>query len=359
MSDREAFIEGELSRLRRLIGQEITISAAPYLTQVNTDAVRHWTRATGDRNPRYEEKAADTCVAPPALLYAFSPLSVGYRGGLGGFHSLFGGSHWKWQHPLVPGTSVSARTYFAGIDELPSRFAGRMFKQTATTKFSDGDGTSLAEVSSWGMRTDRRASASRAVHESVELASYSAADLADITSQYRQEVETVRSGDASRAGLRPGARLPSMIRGPYSTATAVSFAQAWGGVFISSHGYWFETLAKHPKLGVPGASGAPESPESVHWNSAMARAVGLPDSYDYGPERVAWASILLTNWLADWGQLDELYCEVRGFNYVGDLIRFEGSVTEVAAGSARIEFAGTNQRDEVTISGWGQVSFGE
>lgn len=356
MTERDDYIENELSRLRDLVGEEIKISAAPYLTELNADAIRHWTRATGDRNPRYRTSANEICAAPPCLLYAFSPLSVGYRGGLAGFHSLFGGSHWIWRRPLHSGTSISARSHFAAIDELPSRFAGRMFKQTTTTEFYDSEGISLAQVSSWGLRTDRQASASRAVHQSTALAHYGTADLAAITAQYHKEAEVFRSGGAGRAEFQVGAPVPTMIRGPYSTATAVGFAQAWGGAFISSHGYWFEMLAKHPKLGVSGTSGAPESPESVHWNSAMARAVGLPDSYDYGPERVAWGSILLTNWLGNWGQLDELYCEVRGFNYVGDLVRFEGTVTEAAAESARVEFTGTNQRDEVSISGWAQMS---
>jgi hypothetical protein len=40
-----------LEKLRALIGRELKINAAPHLTEVTADAVRHWAYRIGDRNP--------------------------------------------------------------------------------------------------------------------------------------------------------------------------------------------------------------------------------------------------------------------------------------------------------------------
>ena len=39
----------ELERLRAKIGERVTISEPPHLTEVTRDAIRHWAQATGDR----------------------------------------------------------------------------------------------------------------------------------------------------------------------------------------------------------------------------------------------------------------------------------------------------------------------
>ena len=43
----------------------------------------------------------------------------------------------------------------------------------------------------------------------------------------------------------------------------------------------------------------------------MAKDIGAPGTYDYGPERVSCLSQLMTNWIGDNGFLKKLYAEVR------------------------------------------------
>jgi NADPH-dependent 2,4-dienoyl-CoA reductase/sulfur reductase-like enzyme len=89
-AERGRITDAEVERLRGKLGQRVDVAERPYLTEANGDAIRRWAAATGDRNPLYADAdyAAKSpfagIVAPPCLPYAFSRLSIGYRGGLPG-----------------------------------------------------------------------------------------------------------------------------------------------------------------------------------------------------------------------------------------------------------------------------------
>ncbi|MFM9887696.1 MAG: acyl dehydratase, partial [Burkholderiales bacterium] len=55
--------------------------------------------------------------------------------------------------------------------------------------------------------------------------------------------------------------------------------------------------------------------------------VGVPDAYDYGPERCSWLGHAVTNWIGDDGMLRKLYSEIRRHNPEGDTLYIDGSVT--------------------------------
>lgn len=356
----------ELERVRSRIGEVIEIAEPPYLTEANRDAIRRWAKATGDRNQLYldEDYARDsvhgTMIAPPAILYAFSRTSIGYRGGLPGVHSFFAGSHWRWFEPIKSGTSIRPETQFKDLIELKSRFAGRMFKQLSLTRFMDEGDNVLAEVEGWGMRTERQTAREKGKYGGTELASYTPDDIKQIALQYQQEVPRGRD-TLSWDDVEVGASVPDIIRGPYTATTAVAFEQAWGGLFVRAHGYWFDFLAEHPAAGIANAYGIPEPPEAVHWDTQLAQSVGVPEAYDYGPERIAWLTTMLTNWIGDDGFLEELYCEIRRFNLIGDITYCHGEVEEKLPsdqdgnGRVRVRIWATNQREETTAKGWAIV----
>lgn len=357
----------EVERLRAKLGQRVEVSEPPYLTEANQDAIRRWAAATGDRNRLYtdpEYAAASPyggIIAPPCLPYAFSRLSIGYRGGLPGVHSMFGGSHWTWFRPLPIGSRAEAETRFTDLVELDGRFAGRMFKQISTTTFRTAtDPEPFAQVQGWGMRTERHTARKRNKYGGARLAHYTADDIAAIAEEYAKEQLT---GPQPRYwdDVRVGDELPSIVRGPYTATIAVAFEQAWGGLFVRAHGAWFDYLRDHPAIGIPNAYGVPEPPEAVHWDSQLARSAGVPEAYDYGPERISWLATLVTNWIGDHGFLEELYVEIRGFNLIGDLSRGRGEVQEVLPvgsdghGRVRLTVRIVNQRGDVTAKGWALV----
>lgn len=357
--------DAELDRLRGLLGQVITVAERPYLTEVTRDAIANWAYATGDFNPMYHDSAWASGskygeqVAPPTMLFAFSRTSVGYRGGLPGVHSMFGGAHFRWKRPLRLGQKLSGTTIFEALDELPSRFAGRMFKQVSTTTFADSDGE-VGSITGWGMRVERKAASKRMPSRAPEQPKYTRDEITTIASSYAAEREAP-FGDRPISSVEVGASLGPLVRGPYSGTTAVAFEQAWGGLFVRAHGFWFERIEKHPALGIYNSNGVPEPPEAVHWNTPLARAVGVPDAYDYGPERIAWMAVLLVNWAGPNAFLEELYCEVRGFNIFGDLTSLIGTVRAVDAehGTVTVDVWAENQRKERTVIGWARIRMAE
>ena len=358
--------EVELRRLRAKIGQKVTINEPPHLTEVTRDSVRHWAHATGDRNPLFLDESYARAsrhgglIAPPCQLYAFSRISIGYRGGLPGVHSFFAGSHWRWHEPVRVGERIEPEVTFKDLIELPSRFAGRMFKQLSLIRFPAADGHELASAESWGMRVERVAARQKGKYNKTELAKpYTREQLEEIAHLYSRE--KCRGSDTLYfEDVTIGSSVPEIVRGPYTATTAVAFEQAWGGLFIKAHGYWFDYLRRHPAAGIPNTYNIPEPPEAVHWDTPLARSVGVPEAYDYGPERIAWLATMLTNWIGDDGFLSELYCEVRRFNLVGDLTYCRARVASCEpqdgrTGKVKLDIEAVNQRGESTASGWAVV----
>ncbi|MBI4195244.1 MAG: MaoC family dehydratase N-terminal domain-containing protein [Betaproteobacteria bacterium] len=358
--------EAELTRLRAKIGQIVTISEPPYLTEVTRDSIRHWAHATGDRNLLYLDEVYarasryGTLLAPPCQLYAYSRISIGYRGGLPGVHSFFAGSHWRWKEPIRLGERIEPEVTFKDLVELPSRFAGRMFKQISLIRFLTPGGRELAQAESWGMRVERSAAREKGKYNKLEPARpYMREQLTEIVELYQQE-RCRGSEPLYFEDIVVGSSIPRIVRGPYTATTAVAFEQAWGGLFIKAHGYWFEYLNRHPAAGIPNAYNIPEPPEAVHWDTPLARHVGVPEAYDYGPERIAWLATMLTNWIGDEGFLSELYCEIRRFNMVGDLTYGTGKVVtmdvrDAHTGTVKLEIEAHDQRGETTAAGWAIV----
>ena len=357
--------EEELARLRSKIGMRVEINEPPYLTEVSRDAVRHWAWAIGDKNPLYFDDAYAKkagfggIISPPSMLYAFSRMAIGYRGGLPGVHSFFAGSHWKWKENAKLGDTIKPEVTFKDLELLPSRFAGRMWKQISSIDFKAGDGRMLAQSESWGMRTERTEAKEKGKYDSLEKKVYTKAEIDDLAA--RMCAEKPRGATPLYfEDVEVNSYVPEIVRGPYTATVAVCFEQAWGGLFVWAHSYWYEYIKRHPSAAILNNYGIPEPPEAVHWDTALAKSVGVPEAYDYGPERISWISVMLTNWIGDAGFLEELYCEIRRFNLVGDTTYCRGRVTEKEVlpdgrGRIKLSIEAVDQRDIVTAKGYAAV----
>jgi acyl dehydratase len=356
--------EKALEQLRSRIGREVSVSMEPYLTEVTFDAIRHWAQALGDRNPLWRDGDfarrwghADV-IAPPTILFAFDRLAIGYRGGLPGVHSFFGGTRFRWANTVTRNTPITPTVIFKDLIERESKFGGRSFEQLSEITFVDRQReTTIATAESWGMRVSRSEGRSRGKLKEIETAHYSPTEIDAIAAEYRQE--TVRDEPLLGSDVRVGEEIPSIIRGPYTLTNVVAFEQAWGGLFIMSHGEWFEYLERHPALGLPNSEGVPEPPEAVHWSDAFARKTGVPTAYDYGPERISWLGVMLTNWIGPTGFLSRLDVQVRRFNLLGDLTRCHATVTDLRRDGSRwvasLDVFSANQRGEKTALGTAEV----
>jgi hypothetical protein len=150
-----------------------------------------------------------------------------------------------------------------------------------------------------------------------------------------------------------------MVKGPMTVTGFIAYAQGWGGLYIRANKLAWKQLRKHPGLGIADRFGIPDVPERVHWDPDLARQVGTPDAYDYGPERTSWMTHHLTNWIGDDGFLHKLSAEIRRHNPVGDTLYINGEVTRVfqehGAHYVEITQTATNQDGELSVRAKGIV----
>jgi len=359
MPDFPLITDEALAELRARIGQPFE-RPRPHVTEVTRDSLRHWALGIGDDNPLWldEDYAASTrwggIVAPGSFLYAFDRVVSGYVSGLPGIHAMFAGTDWNWFSPLRLGMRITAEPVLKDLLDLDSSFSGRSVKQTYEVTFRDQDGVELCRADSWCIRTQRSVARERATREHIEPYRWSAEEIAVIAKHY--EAEAPR-GAAPRwwEDVEVGEALDTVLKGPSTVTGFVAFTQGWGSLYVRAHGPAFQMFSAHPALAIPNDQGVPEPPERVHWDSDLARAVGVPAAYDYGPERISWLGHLMTNWIGDDGFLRRLNVQVRRHNIIGDLTTCNGRVigksVEGDAHLVECEVWGDNQRGERTCLG--------
>ena len=339
-----------LAALRARLGRPVP-RPEPYIEVATLDAIRHWAHGIGDRNPYW--RAAG--VAPPTILFAMDRIVSGYVGGLPGVHAMYGGTDFRWERPIRAGERVTGESVLRDLVAKPSRFARRTFQQIYRTTFTDQAGQIVCAADSWCFRTERDTARERAKYGAVAPHRYDGAALEAIRRAYRDEA--VRGAEPRRwEDTSVGETLPEVVKGPLTVTSVIAFVQGWGSLYVRAHGLAWDLFERHPALAIPNAFGVPEPPERVHWDEALARAVGVPGAYDYGPERVAWLGHLVTNWMGDRGALRRLNVQVQRHNLIGDTTWCRGTVSGKAAGGAvHLALAAVNQRGETTAAGAAEV----
>jgi hypothetical protein len=327
--------EQGLDSLRKRIGVKIEKTHTPWVTELNIDAIRHWAWGIGDDNPLWvdPEYAATTphgCVlAPPSSLFATNRVISGYCGGLPGIHAMFAGTNWIWHKTLPVGTAPVVEVYLKELIEHKTRFAGRAIQQIYHADFFGAQGDKLAEADSWVFRTERSAARESADKYNRETPRkvYTDEEIEKIHVMY--ENEKIR-GSVPRywEDVSVGDAVDTIVKGPETATGFIAFAQGWGGLYINADKIAFNIIRKHPGLGIPNNYNIPDFPERVHWEETMAKAVGAPGAYDYGPQRVSWMGHIVTNWMGDTGFLHKLDSKVVRHNPEGDFITITGKVTK-------------------------------
>ncbi len=353
-----------LAALRRLIGQPVEDSLEPWVTEATRDSIRHWAHGIGDDNPLWCDEAYAKAsrhgrlVAPPSFVFPLDRTFSGYVAGLPGVHAMFAGIDVTWHEPIVVGTRFRNRVALKELVEHQTRFAGRAIQQIYRCEFRSDDGRLLAEGDSYCFRTERDTARERgSKYEETKAkppTEYTREKLAEIYALYDEE--EVRGAKPRYVEDVPaGTKLPRMVKGPMTVTGFICFAQGWGGLYIRANKLAWKQLKKHPGLGIPDRFGIPDVPERVHWDDDLARRVGTPAAYDYGPERCSWMSHHLTNWIGDEGFLRSLKVEIRRHNPVGDTVFIDGEVVrtyeEEGRHYAEIAQTAVNQDGELSVKG--------
>lgn len=360
--------EDAVADLRSRIGKPIKRVTAPFYREINDDAARNFAHAIGDDNPLWTDPSYGATtrwgaqLAPPSILYSTDNVVSGAVEGLAGVHAMFAGTDWTWHHPIKVGTRMRTVATLKDMVEHRTRFAGRSFQQIYHVDFHDQDDVKLAEADSWCSRTERDtareegskyAKALEQMHRSTE------AEIDAYFEQYRQERARGREKRLWK-DVNIDDVVDPLLKGPYTVTSAVGFMQAWGNYAVKNHRLAFQYYDRHPKLAPRNQQNVPEPPVRVHWDNDFARTVGVPAAYDFGPERIAWMSHMLTDWIGDDGFLRRLKIEIRRHNPVGDAVWCRGTVTGKSVdrdGRHLVQLAlrGENQAGELSVKGHAEV----
>ena len=366
MVQKESFpkiTDRELDRLRRVMNVELE-ARDPFNRYASPDTIRHFAHAIGDDNPLFtdEDYAASTrwgCpVAPPTFL--FSCFGRGAPQGLRGIHSMWGGASFEMHAPITSGTRIHGTVALTGLTPKDSRFAGKTILQEHIYTFADGDGELLAKVKEWHLRTERDTARRRGKHKRLEPASYSPEEIERIFEDCEKE-EVRGSKPRFWEDTSIGDKLAPVVKGPLRVTDNVAWKVGWGfRPFAYAHKLGVDYYRRHPMAFIPNDQGVPDVPERVHWDEDFARRLGVPTSYDFGPQRVAWLAQVVTNWMGDDGFIVTFRGEVRRFNLVGDTHWLRGEVTGKSEREGRrfvtVALSGVDQRGEETIRGGAEVT---
>ncbi|PBC47423.1 MaoC family dehydratase N-terminal domain-containing protein [Rhodococcus sp. ACPA1] len=331
--------DNQLAELRSMIGKPIR-SDRPHVTELTVDAVRHYALGIGDRNPLWSdpERAAEGRIGvPPTALLAMDKVFSGYVTGLPGIHAMYAGTSFSFERKPVVGDRLTGSAVLKELIERPSKFAGRSWQQIYEVPFHDEAGALVCTGQSYCFRIERDNAREGKKYEDIRV-EWTTDQIAEIAQRYRDE-EARRRGTVTRyvEDVEAGDALPPITKGPYTATTAIAYLLGWGGLYVRGHGDAFDLFERHPALGIPNELGVPEPPERVHWDADLARRVGVPGAYDYGPERVSWMGQVVTDWMGDDGFLKTLDVQVRRHNVLGELVTCDGSVSRVDPATGEID----------------------
>jgi acyl dehydratase len=366
----------DVERAQLLVGRSVANVNHEAFTVASYDAIRMFTRSTGDDNPLYcDAQYGSTTrwgsqIAPGTFLRNINmPLEgsqlpedvkLRTRSLFKGVHAFLSGSGWSWYRPLYPGERVHSYSFVDDVSLRSSSFAERAaYVRRVEVKFTDG-GDVLASRESLMIHSERRKAAERGKYSGVEFVPYTDAEIEHIDALYRNESPR---GSSTRyiEDVEVGESIGRLVKGPLTVSEVIAFHAGGYGLypFLTASRLAWKNRQRFPAFYVKNPDGVPELAQRVHWDNEWAAAIGSPRAYDYGYMRQCWLFHFLSDWCGDDGFVVEQHDEIRRFNFIGDTTHFTGEVTakrETPQGAVvDVAVRGTNQRDEVTLIGGGSI----
>lgn len=361
--------DAAVEEVRRRIGRVFSIDE-PFVRYVNSDSIRHAARAIGDANPLWIDAAHAKAsrygrrMAPPALLYAVTWGSWDMRRGEGlpGVHGLHAHDRWTYYRPLLEGDEVRATKVMTALDERTGKYAGRSMMQVREFQYYNQRDEPVARCVMSAVRAERHAGKEVGKYMSIPKAKYSEDEIRAIDAA--TGAEEVRGANPRYwEDVAVGATIVPVVRGPLTVADMIAWMMGVGSPHIRSGQYWLQYRRQSPQIAVKDPeTGIPQAVERVHWDSFMAAEIGMPAPYDYGSQRGAWATHLMTNWAGDDGWVAEVFAKFRGMNFLGDTVWICGRVVDrwrgahSGIGYVGCELEGVNQRGENIMPGTAVVA---
>ncbi|MDB5922806.1 MAG: hypothetical protein JWN13_1742 [Betaproteobacteria bacterium] len=363
-SMRDAPTEGKITdeaiaAAKAMIGMRLR-PEGPYLQDVTVDTIRNFCNGVGDLNPLYRDSEYGrnsryaNLIAPPMF-----PMAYGWLGrtrwGLPGVHGFYAGNDWEVFRNLRPGDRISAEERVVAVDERQSEFSGRLVIQYVEAHFVNQHDDLIARVLGWCTRHERKAARDKGKYKDIKKHEYTADELAAIDRAVVEEDKQICGRNIRYwEDVEEGHELPPIARGPLSMMDTMGFLVGCGRGH--THGVLLKGAMRHPGhfFRNPEAGGGVEYTGIGHHRESVAKEVGVPGTYDYGPQRSAWVATLVTNWMGDAGFLKRITTELRRFNTMGDTTWCKGKVVKKykqdGYALVDLEVWAENQRGERTVT---------
>ena len=348
-----------IAAAKKMIGMRLR-PEGPYLQDVTLDTIRNFCNGIGELNPLYRDAEYGrnsryaSVLAPPMF-----PMAYGWIGrtrwGLPGVHGFYAGNDWEIFRNLRPGDRVGAEERVVGVDVRDSEFSGRLVIQFVEAHFVNQRDELVARVLGWCTRHERKAARDKGKYKDITKHEYTdeahdAIDKAVLDEDARICGRNIRYWE----DVQVGDELPPIVRGPLSMMDTMGFLVGCGRGH--THGVQLKAAVRHPShfFRNPEAGGGVEYTGIGHHRESVAKDVGVPGIYDYGPQRSSWVASVVTNWMGDAGFLKRVKTELRRFNTMGDSTWCKGKVVkkyiENGYPLVDLEVWAENQRGEKTVT---------
>lgn len=357
----EARLTDELiAKAREMVG--LKLRPERYVQHATLDTLTNFVNGMGDVNPLYRDREYarwtrhEGLVAHPCFIYA-RHWPGRSRYGLPGIHGFYAGNDIEWFRAIRPGDEVHCMERMIALEEKESRFSQRLALQYVEAIYTNQRDDVVARVIGWCTRHERRAARDQKKYGDVPPRhEYPPAELDAIEAEVLGERSRIRGGETRYwEDVTVGEELPPILRGPLSMMDMMGWLVGTGRA--RTHGVLLEEARRHPLhyFRNPEASGGVEYTGIGHHRDAVAQQVGVPGTYDYGPQRTSWIGSLVTNWMGDDAFLKRLRVETRRFNVMGDTTWVKGRVVrkyvERGYPLVDLEIRAENQRGEATAPG--------
>ena len=349
---------------RKMIGLQLR-PEGPYLQDATIDTMRNFCNGIGDLNPLYRETEYSRATRHGGMVaHPMFPMAYGWIGrtrwGLAGVHGFYAGNDWELFRHVRPGDRLTAIERVVGVEVKESKFSGRLVLQYLEASYSNQRGELVARALGTCTRHERKASRDAGKYKDIKPYEYTPEEFQELDAAVLDEESRIRGGKVLYwEDVNEGDELPPIVRGPLSMMDTMGFLVGCGRGH--THGVVFKAAMKHPGhyFRNPEAGGGVEYTGIGHHRESIAKEVGVPGVYDYGPQRSAWMCSLITNWMGDAAFLKRVRTEMRRFNTMGDSTWCRGRITRKYIKDKHalvdIEIRGENQRKEVTTPGLATV----
>lgn len=341
------------------------VISEPWNIIATDDAIRRWSICIGDDNPLYcrPDYAVNTrwgrVIAPPGFEKSmgldrnrkmeaeFARETSKALRGVQLFHS--GGENFYYA-PIVEGAKLYRARYVANVEDKASKFSGRSVIVTNGLALWDDNDKVYVNGVDWFIHSERKKKTDeKGKYADEKPAFYTDEDLAEIEraydEEYRRGADTLYFED-----VKVGQDLPRMVKGPLTVTDLINLHMGAGWLI---YGNWPNRLAHENRKKLRGfysrdAFNSWDTIQRVHWDSQLAKDVGVNMMYDIGPVRQLHICNYLSNYTGDDGWVYRMRFEFRRFNYMGDVTWITGTIT-----GARVD-ANLGPLLEVSVSGVNQ-----